>query len=100
MIYWLNNVSVFFLLCGVWLYDDWVCGICVLLVFECVMQLDVVGDVILFELDGKCSVVEVILILCQCYQVFVEQIEGDVCDFLIGLVDWCMVYLFCVGVEL
>ncbi|MTH65901.1 pyrroloquinoline quinone biosynthesis peptide chaperone PqqD [Paracoccus shanxieyensis] len=95
----LNNASVPFLPRGVRLHDDRVRGIRVLLAPERAMQLDAVGDAILSELDGKRSVAEVILILCQRYQAPVEQIEGDVRDFLTGLVDRRMVHLSCVGAE-
>ncbi|SMO73288.1 pyrroloquinoline quinone biosynthesis peptide chaperone PqqD [Paracoccus laeviglucosivorans] len=95
----LNNACVPYLPRGVRLHDDRVRGIRVLLAPERAMQLDAVGDAILTELDGKRSLAEVILVLCQRYQAPVEQIEGDVREFITGLVDRRMVHLACAGAE-
>ncbi|MFC3570558.1 pyrroloquinoline quinone biosynthesis peptide chaperone PqqD [Paracoccus sp. TOH] len=80
---------------GVRLHDDRVRGIRVLLAPERAMQLDAVGDAILSELDGERSLAEVILNLCGRYATPAEQIEGDVHDFIRGLVDRRMVFLAC-----
>ncbi|CAM3232093.1 pyrroloquinoline quinone biosynthesis protein D [Paracoccus aminovorans] len=80
---------------GVRLHDDRVRGIRVLLAPERAVQLDAVGDAILSELDGKRSLAEVVVNLCTRYDAPAEQIEGDVQDFIRGLVDRRMVFLAC-----
>ena len=80
---------------GVRLHDDRVRGMRVLLAPERAMRLDPVGDAILSELDGKRSLAEVVLTLCQRYAAPAEQIEGDVQEFIRGLVDRRMVFLAC-----
>ncbi|MBD9526557.1 MULTISPECIES: pyrroloquinoline quinone biosynthesis peptide chaperone PqqD [Paracoccus] len=89
----ISNLCVPYLPRGVRLYDDRVRGIRVLLAPERAMQLDPIGDAILSELDGQRSMAEVILTLCERYNAPVEQIEGDVHEFIAGLVDRRMVFL-------
>ncbi|MDS9466982.1 pyrroloquinoline quinone biosynthesis peptide chaperone PqqD [Paracoccus sp. MBLB3053] len=89
----LSNFCIPYLPRGVRLHDDQVRGIRVLLAPERAMQLDAVGDAILSELDGHRSLAEVIRSLCDRYSAPIEQIEGDVKDFLSGLVDRRMVFL-------
>lgn len=91
----INSACVPYLPRGVRLHDDRVRGIRVLLAPERAMQLDPVGDAILSELDGQRSLVEVVLTLCTRYSAPAEQIEGDVQDFIRGLVDRRMVFLAC-----
>ncbi|ARC36476.1 pyrroloquinoline quinone biosynthesis peptide chaperone PqqD [Paracoccus yeei] len=93
----ISNACVPYLPRGVRLHDDRVRGIRVLLAPERAMQLDPVGDAILSELDGTRSLAEVILALCTRYAAPAEQIEGDVQDFIAGLVDRRMVFLACGG---
>ncbi len=93
----LSGASVPYLPRGVRLHDDRVRGMRVLLAPERAMQLDPVGDAILSELDGRRSLAEVIQTLCTRYAAPVEQIEGDVQDFLQGLIDRRMVFLTCEG---
>lgn len=80
---------------GVRLHDDRVRGIRVLLAPERAMQLDGVGDAILSALDGRRTLAEVIDTLCERYAAAPEQIEGDVHDFIRGLVDRRMVFMAC-----
>ena len=89
----ISNAAVPYLPRGVRLHDDRVRGIRVLLAPERAMQLDPAGDAILSELDGKRSLAEVILLLCNRYAAPAEQIEADVRDFITGLVDRRMVFL-------
>lgn len=91
----INGACVPYLPRGVRLHDDRLRGIRVLLAPERAMQLDPVGDAILSELDGQRSLAEVILTLCTRYSAAAEQIEGDVQDFIRGLVDRRMVFLLC-----
>ncbi|MDT1063191.1 pyrroloquinoline quinone biosynthesis peptide chaperone PqqD [Paracoccus sp. CPCC 101403] len=93
----LSNACIPYLPRGVRLHDDRVRGIRVLLAPERAMQLDAVGDAILTELDGRRSLAEVILTLCDRYDAPSEQIEGDVHDFIRGLVDRRMLFLACQG---
>ncbi|MTH77607.1 pyrroloquinoline quinone biosynthesis peptide chaperone PqqD [Paracoccus aestuariivivens] len=89
----LSNACIPYLPRGVRLHDDRVRGIRVLLAPERAMQLDAVGDAILSELDGRRSLADVILTLCERYSAPVEQIEGDVHEFIAGLIDRRMVFL-------
>ena len=91
----LSGASVPYLPRGVRLHDDRVRGMRVLLAPERAMQLDPVGDAILSELDGQRSLADVILTLCDRYAAPPDQIEGDVQDFLRGLIDRRMVFLAC-----
>lgn len=91
----ISNACVPYLPRGVRLHDDRVRGIRVLLAPERAMQLDAVGDAILSELDGRRSIAEVILVLCDRYSAPADQIQGDVQEFLSGLVDRRMVFLAC-----
>lgn len=93
----ISNACVPYLPRGVRLHDDRVRGIRVLLAPERAMQLDAVGDAILSELDGQRSVADVILALCERYAAPADQIQGDVQEFLSGLVDRRMVFLACEG---
>jgi len=90
-----SNTCIPYLPRGVRLHEDRVRGIRVLLAPERAMQLDPVGDAILSELDGQRSLAEVIVSLCDRYAAPAEQIEGDVHEFLQGLVDRRMVFLAC-----
>lgn len=94
----ISNGCVPYLPRGVRLHDDRVRGIRVLLAPERAMQLDAVGDAILTALDGRRSLAEVILLLCERYAAPAEQIEGDVQEFVLGLVDRRMVFLACEAV--
>jgi len=94
-----SNTCIPYLPRGVRLHDDRVRGIRVLLAPERAMQLDPVGDAVLSELDGRRSLAEVIVTLCERYAAPVEQIEGDVHEFLQGLVDRRMVFLACDSTE-
>ena len=93
----ISNGCVPYLPRGVRLHDDKLRGMRVLLAPERAMQLDPVGDAILSELDGKRSLAEVILTLSDRYAAPADQIEGDVQDFISGLVDRRMVFLACTG---
>ncbi len=89
----ISGAAVPYLPRGVRLHDDRVRGIRVLLAPERVIQLDPVGHAILSELDGKRSLSDVVLTLCTRYDAPAEQIEGDVQEFLLGLMDRRMVFL-------
>ncbi|SFX65092.1 pyrroloquinoline quinone biosynthesis protein D [Paracoccus pantotrophus] len=89
----ISGAAVPYLPRGVRLHDDRVRGIRVLLAPEWVIQLDPVGHAILSELDGRRSLAEVIETLCTRYDAPAEQIEGDVQEFLRGLIDRRMVFL-------
>ncbi|MBK4214365.1 pyrroloquinoline quinone biosynthesis peptide chaperone PqqD [Paracoccus caeni] len=78
---------------GVWLADDKVRGLRVLQAPERAMQLDQIGDAILSELDGNRSMGQICADLAARYNAPVEQIAGDVRDFLTGLVARRMVFL-------
>lgn len=95
----ISNGCVPYLPRGVRLHDDQVRGVRVLLAPERAIQLDPVGDAILSTLDGKRSLAEVILTLCERYAAPAEQIEGDVQEFILGLVDRRMVFLACDGAD-
>lgn len=91
----ISNGCIPYLPRGVRLHDDRVRGIRVLLAPERAIQLDAVGDAILSALDGQRSLADVILALCERYAAPAEQIEGDVQEFIAGLVDRRMVFLAC-----
>lgn len=95
----ISNACVPYLPRGVRLHDDRVRGIRVLLAPERAMQLDPVGDAILSTLDGRRSLAQVILALCERYAAPAEQIQGDVEEFITGLVDRRMVFLACAGTD-
>ncbi|MEP4246616.1 pyrroloquinoline quinone biosynthesis peptide chaperone PqqD [Tateyamaria sp.] len=72
---------------GVRLHEDKVRGGWVLLAPERTINLDPIGLAILNEIDGECSLGKLVSVLAAKYQAPAEQIEGDVTDFLTGLVD-------------
>lgn len=78
---------------GVRLENDRVRNIRVLQAPERAMQLDQIGDAILGELDGARSLAQITRDLAARYDAPVEQIEGDVRDFLTGLIERRMVFL-------
>jgi len=78
---------------GVRLQDDRVRGIRVLQAPERAMQLDQIGDAILGELDGSRSLDQITRDLAARYDAPVEEIAGDVRDFLTGLIERRMVFL-------
>lgn len=83
----ISNLGVPYLPRGVRLHDDRVRGIRVLLSPERAFELDGVADAILSELDGRRCIAELVLNLCQRYAAPPDQIEGDVHDFLAGLIE-------------
>ncbi|MEP1587060.1 MAG: pyrroloquinoline quinone biosynthesis peptide chaperone PqqD [Tateyamaria sp.] len=72
---------------GVRLHEDKVRGGWVLLAPERTINLDPIGLAILNEVDGECSLGNLVSVLAAKYQAPAEQIEGDVTDFLTGLAD-------------
>ena len=78
---------------GVRLQDDRVRGIRVLQAPERAMQLDAIGDAILSELDGQRSLDNIAAALAARYHAPVEQITGDIRDFLTGLIERRMVFV-------
>ncbi|WP_378947383.1 pyrroloquinoline quinone biosynthesis peptide chaperone PqqD [Paracoccus sp. R86501] len=78
---------------GVRLQDDRIRGIRVLQAPERAMQLDQIGDAILAELDGARSLDQITRDLAARYDAPVEEIAGDVRDFLTGLIERRMVFL-------
>lgn len=91
----LSNGCVPYLPRGVRLHDDRVRGIRVLLAPERAIQLDPVGDAILSTLDGKLTLAQLVVTLCERYAAPADQIQGDVHEFISGLVDRRMVFLAC-----
>ena len=78
---------------GVRLQGDRVRGIRVLQAPERALQLDQIGEAILSELDGARSLDRIVRDLAARYDAPVDQIGGDVCDFLTGLIERRMVFL-------
>lgn len=78
---------------GVRLQGDRVRGIRVLQAPERALQLDQIGDAILSELDGARSMDQISRDLAARYDAPVDQIAGDVRDFLTGLIERRMVFL-------
>lgn len=78
---------------GVRLQDDRMRGIRVLQAPERAMQLDQIGDAILGELDGVRSMEQITRDLAARYDAPVDEIAGDVRDFLTGLIERRMVFL-------
>lgn len=78
---------------GVRLEKDRVRGIRVLQAPERALQLDQIGEAILSELDGARSLEMIVADLAARYDAPVDQIAGDVCDFLTGLIERRMVFL-------
>jgi pyrroloquinoline quinone biosynthesis protein D len=78
---------------GVRLQDDRVRGIRVLQAPERAMRLDQIGDAILGELDGVRSMEHITRDLAARYDAPVDEIAGDVRDFLTGLIERRMVFL-------
>ncbi|MFN3279170.1 MAG: pyrroloquinoline quinone biosynthesis peptide chaperone PqqD [Paracoccus hibiscisoli] len=78
---------------GVRLEGDRVRGIRVLQAPERALQLDQIGEAILSELDGARSLDQIVRDLAARYNAPVDQIAGDVRDFLTGLIERRMVFL-------
>ncbi|MDN5567168.1 MAG: pyrroloquinoline quinone biosynthesis peptide chaperone PqqD [Paracoccus sp. (in: a-proteobacteria)] len=78
---------------GVRLENDRVRNIRVLQAPERAMQLDQIGDAILAELDGSRSMGQITRDLAARYDAPVDEIAGDVRDFLSGLIERRMVFL-------
>ncbi|WP_405402411.1 pyrroloquinoline quinone biosynthesis peptide chaperone PqqD [Paracoccus sp. Ld10] len=78
---------------GVRLQGDRVRGIRVLQAPERALQLDQIGEAILSELDGARSLDRIVRDLAARYNAPVDQIGGDVRDFLTGLIERRMVFL-------
>ncbi|RJL05749.1 pyrroloquinoline quinone biosynthesis peptide chaperone PqqD [Paracoccus aestuarii] len=78
---------------GVRLQGDRVRGIRVLQAPERAMQLDQIGEAILAELDGTRSMDRIVRDLAARYNAPVDQIAGDVRDFLTGLIERRMVFV-------
>ncbi|MGH1578633.1 pyrroloquinoline quinone biosynthesis peptide chaperone PqqD [Planktotalea sp.] len=72
---------------GVRLHEDKVRGGWVLLAPERTIDLDPIGLAILNEVDGMCCFGDLVGALATKYQAPIEQIEGDVTEFLTGLAD-------------
>jgi pyrroloquinoline quinone biosynthesis protein D len=72
---------------GVRLHEDAVRGRWVLLAPERTIDLDPIGHAILSEIDGERSFAQVVATLAARYDAPVEQISGDVADFITGLAD-------------
>ena len=72
---------------GVRLHEDKVRGGWVLLAPERTIDLDPIGLAILNEVDGECSLGDLVQVLAAKYQAPAEQIAGDVTEFLTGLAD-------------
>ena len=75
------------------LQGDRVRGIRVLQAPERALQLDQIGEAILSELDGARSLDQIVRDLAARYNAPVDQITGDVRDFLTGLIERRMVFL-------
>lgn len=72
---------------GVRLHEDTIRGRWVLLAPERTINLDPIGLAILQEVDGERSFGELVAILAAKYDAPVDQISGDVAEFLTGLSD-------------
>lgn len=72
---------------GVRLHEDKVRGGWVLLAPERTIDLDEIGLAILREIDGGRSFGDVVSGLAKKYNAPVDQIKGDVADFITGLMD-------------
>ncbi|WP_298864588.1 pyrroloquinoline quinone biosynthesis peptide chaperone PqqD [uncultured Sulfitobacter sp.] len=72
---------------GVRLHEDKVRGMWVLLAPERTINLDAIGLAIVQQVDGKRNFAEMVARLGAKYAAPVDQIEGDVADFIIGLTD-------------
>lgn len=72
---------------GVRLHEDKVRGGWVLLAPERTIKLDPIGLAILTEIDGACTFGDLVANLASKYQAPVDQITGDVSEFLSGLAD-------------
>lgn len=78
---------------GVWLARDRVRNIRILQAPERAMQLDTIGEAILSELDGQRSMAAITADLAARYNAPADQIAGDICDFLTGLIERRMVFI-------
>ncbi|MGB7241661.1 MAG: pyrroloquinoline quinone biosynthesis peptide chaperone PqqD [Sulfitobacter sp.] len=72
---------------GVRLHEDKVRGLWVLLAPERTINLDAIGLAIVQEIDGSRSFAEVVARLGAKYAAPVDQIEGDVAEFITSLTD-------------
>jgi len=72
---------------GVRLHEDKVRGMWVLLAPERTITLDPIGLAILTALDGKRSFEDVVNDLATQYDAPVDQVRGDVADFVTGLAN-------------
>lgn len=72
---------------GVRLHEDKVRGLWVLLAPERTINLDHIGLAIVQEIDGHRSIAEVVTRLGEKYEAPVDQIKGDVAEFIKGLTD-------------
>ena len=72
---------------GVRLHEDKVRGLWVLLAPERTINLDPIGLAILSEIDGVRSFSDLVATLAAKYEAPVDQIEGDVAEFITGLTD-------------
>ncbi|UWR28290.1 pyrroloquinoline quinone biosynthesis peptide chaperone PqqD (plasmid) [Sulfitobacter sp. S223] len=72
---------------GVRLHKDTVRDLWVLLAPERTINLDPIGFAILNEIDGQRNFGEVVARLADAYSAPVDQITGDVAEFLTGLSD-------------
>lgn len=72
---------------GVRLHEDKLRGLWVLLAPERTINLDPIGLAILRQIDGQRSFGDVVAALAAAYNAPAEQIEGDVAEFIRGLVD-------------
>jgi pyrroloquinoline quinone biosynthesis protein D len=72
---------------GVRLHEDKVRGMWVLLAPERTINLDPIGLAILQEVDGMRSFGDLVALLAAKYDAPVDQITGDVAEFITGLAD-------------
>lgn len=72
---------------GVRLHEDKVRGLWVLLAPERTINLDPIGLAILQEVDGRRSFGALVALLAAKYDAPVDQITGDVAEFITGLTD-------------
>jgi pyrroloquinoline quinone biosynthesis protein D len=72
---------------GVRLHEDKVRGMWVLLAPERTINLDPIGLAILQEVDGTRSFGDLVALLAAKYDAPVDQITGDVAEFITGLAD-------------
>jgi pyrroloquinoline quinone biosynthesis protein D len=83
----INEKAVLIIPRGVRLHEDKVRRLWVLLAPERTINLDPIGLAILREIDGHRNFTEIVTRLGAKYDAPVEQIIGDVMEFLTGLAD-------------